>query len=167
MACLLLVGPSGGGKTCICKQAASIDMRVEHIVVDKVLQARIPGPELFERTCALIEQLRAKSGDRIIIADIGAGSLEDSRAVAYFRREAKIMMSLLLASRLAYKRACGRSGSAWLGKPIDIYEAIEYSPARRQIYSAASAKIDASGTLDESVHNLIAAADVLIRKIQA
>ena len=145
---ILLIGPSGAGKSTLGRAHAIAHREHRYVELDKEIREKYPeafrlinsgisAREYFEATTKILAETD-KSTEEIVLVDVGAGSIEDPRAIALVGSSNYRSVAICPSVETAYERASKRPHSRWSRDPIEKYREIEFSPNRIRIYNSAS-----------------------------
>lgn len=175
MTAVYLVGPSGGGKSTLCKALIASDARFLSVSLDKEVKRIAPGFEIHNPEdwdirwiyCkqALQELSKRATPNQIYLIDTGAGALQTAEGRVYFIERSSHMICLSGQPAVIYKRNCDKFISQNRSpRSFDDFYKDEFSPSRQCVYDAARVTIDttivdkktALGDLRKSVELILA-----------
>lgn len=150
MALIVVIGPSGVGKTTYGQRAATDIERCQFVDLDAAVSASkgCPAGDLLPRIGAdrfsdvsrdvlLAISGTLQAGQTIIVA-VGAGSLESSRAESWLFRGPTITVTA------KPEQVFARGGARNAHRDLAQFEATEFSSARQRLYRRADCTLDVS-----------------------
>jgi shikimate kinase len=159
-----LIGPSGVGKTTLTTelikrlekvQVAELDMEVKRKYPKEYCSASEDWERFWDCSISCIQDLQAQTGaDSYLVVDVGAGSLQSVRAKDFFGHQNTVHVSDTPEN--TFRKIQSRPQNAWLGRSLEDFKAVEYSPNRQAIYSISRYCIDLSVcSIEEAAAELI------------
>jgi len=130
---ILVIGPSGVGKSTISKKIAEI-CNYEYIDLDVAAKVH-DGSEYPKRGVEIIEAVERRNDGKTYIIDIGAGFQNQEALFEFFEERKSRLLCIYAPPDIAYLRNINRKNSYWENKTIDAYKECEYSEYRERLYS--------------------------------
>lgn len=167
---LFIIGPSGVGKTTLCKNLTEIERTVVHVSFDEqvkmLVDVHYPLPQLrsgeegreFWGFCkGVIDNLsRSADSDITLLFDVDAGAEYIPECQAYLMERTKAVICVTADPDLIYQREIARA--AEVNMPIrdkDDFFDREFSPQMQRLYESAGTTVDISDkNVDESLEHL-------------
>jgi GTPase SAR1 family protein len=160
---IFVIGPSGVGKTTLCKKLSEIEPTVMHVSFDEEVkmlvdihyplpQARTgeEGREFWNFCRGIIDRLNRSTGSDItLLFDVDAGAEYVPECQAYLIERAEALICLIATPDVIYKREIKRAAA--LAMPPQGEQDFldrEYSPVMQRFYQSAAITLDVS---DEDV----------------
>jgi shikimate kinase len=156
MLVMLVIGPSGVGKSACGEYAASAIPKCQFSDLDVLVRSRSGnpsvmelfnqiGPEAFFGRCQQeVSALLMSSSEGVALVAVGAGALEAPHAQEWLSQHPGPTIAVVAAPHEVHRR---RS----LGRTLAEFTAIEFSPHRQHLYDSAKYKCSVTGmSLDEA-----------------
>lgn len=160
---IFVIGPSGVGKTTLCKKLSEIESTVMDVSFDEevkmLVDAHYPLPQArtgeggreFWNFCkGIIDRLNRSTGSDItLLFDVDAGAEYVPECQAYLIERSEALICLIAAPDVIYKREIKRAAAVDMPQRSeqDFLER-EYSPVMQHFYQSAAITLDVS---DEDV----------------
>lgn len=151
---ILVVGPSGVGKSDYCKYAEDVIPDCHFFDLDSLvgklvgiaagqLLPRVGKERFFEYGKEEVASLLKSSSQEIVIIAVGAGFLQSSRAGPWLSEHPGPTVAVFALAEEVYQRWQMRRENC--GKPLDPFKQEEYSPQRLCLYRIAQHQLCVSG----------------------
>ncbi|MEK7477196.1 MAG: hypothetical protein AAB152_16340 [Candidatus Coatesbacteria bacterium] len=173
---IFLTGPCGGGKTTLAHAYCTLHPECRHVDMDSLISEWFPAAAVaigwnneagnalfFDATLACVARLGTADPTAVLLVDMGAGSLEDARAVEFFASRRDRHIAIHTSPATAFDHLAHRAISYWRNNTVEEYSAVEYSPRRVAIYESATVTIDTAVPIDQCLRQLEKAVDELSR----
>jgi GTPase SAR1 family protein len=177
---IFVIGPSGVGKTTLCKKLSEIERTVMLVSFDEqvkmLVDAHYSMPQLrsgeegreFWRFCkGIIDNLSRSTGSDItLLFDVDAGAEYIPECQAYLVERAEALICVIAVPDVIYKREIKRAAGLDM-PPRDEQDFLdrEFSPQMQRFYQSAAVVVDVSDNdIDTSLERFKAAVDKLKTK---
>jgi len=177
---IFVIGPSGVGKTELCKKLSEIEPTSMHVSFDEqvkmLVEAHYSMPQLrsgeegreFWSFCkGIIDRLNKSTGSDItLLFDVDAGAEYIPECQAYLVERAEALICVIAAPDVIYKREIGRAAALDM-PPRDEQDFLdrEFSSQMQTFYQSAAVIVDVSNDdIDTSLEHFKAAVDQLKAK---
>jgi deoxyadenosine/deoxycytidine kinase len=177
---IFVIGPSGVGKTALCKKLSEIERTIVHVSFDEqvkmLVDAHYPlpqersgeqGREFWNFCKGVIDNLsRSTASDITLLFDVDAGAEYIPECQEYLSARSEALICLMATPDVIYKREMMRA--AGLDTPIrekEVFLEREFSPTMERFYQSAGVMIDVSNDdVETSVQRLKAAVEEIRAK---
>ena len=147
----LLIGPSGVGKSKTVSRLKLSDNFVVYKLDDLICKynyenhiseyfGRIGNQAFFHKSKEAIERASLENFDKIIIIDVGAGSIDFEMCLDYYSQFNTIL--LIADKEIIYQRIKNRSEKE--ARTFEEYVESEFKPHKAKLFNSANYKIDTS-----------------------
>jgi shikimate kinase len=155
---ILLVGPSGVGKSKLGEYAGQKIANCQFFDLDKLVKVRIGrstgellrkiGNDAFlDLCCKEVDVLCDKCLDGLCIVAVGSGALQSYHALEWLRQHSTL--AITAPAEEVYKRGGERNRN----RTLEEFEQTEYSPNRIQIYDSADYRLVVNGLKEQQARD--------------
>lgn len=151
MTVIYVIGPSGTGKSSLCRALTEKDTSLIYVDLDDAARARAKfdhvslmlrtlGDYRFWQYCqAIFNDLEKAVSGQDHLVDVGAGSLQTPESRTYFKACRQRVMCIWVMPELAYDRKHKSTERTY-----EDMVATEYSSKRTELYDAVPFRVDTS-----------------------
>ena len=156
---IFVVGPSGAGKTTLCKTLSETEVTITHVSFDEELKRLIEipfpmpqersgeeGREFWEFCKGVIERFSlATVSDITLLVDVNAGAEYLPECREYLIAQAGSLICIMADADVLYQREMERAAqNANPPEEKNAYMKREFSPEMQTLYNAAAITVDVS-----------------------